>query len=77
MSYKFFKVLFSLFLICSYAFSQQSYFTDEKEPDATLQAKVIIKTDEQIGVINPDIYGLFMEMCYYEFNGGIWVATCS
>ena len=39
---------------------------------SSLKAKIEVQADKQIGIINPDIYGLFMEMCFYEFNGGIW-----
>ncbi len=34
--------------------------------------EIAVSTSQKIGSINPDIYGLFMEMCYHEFNGGIW-----
>ncbi len=37
-----------------------------------LSAEVEVLTHEKIGEINPDIYGLFMELCYQEFDGGMW-----
>jgi alpha-N-arabinofuranosidase len=37
-----------------------------------LQGEITVSTTEKIGEINPDIYGLFMELCYNEFDGGIW-----
>ncbi len=39
---------------------------------SSLKAKIEVQSDKWIGKINPDIYGLFTEMCYYEFNGGMW-----
>jgi alpha-N-arabinofuranosidase len=39
---------------------------------SSLKATIKIQADKQIGEIDPDIYGLFMEMCFQEFNGGIW-----
>ncbi len=36
------------------------------------QATINIATDEKTGRINPDIYGTFMELVYYQFDGGIW-----
>jgi alpha-N-arabinofuranosidase len=37
-----------------------------------LQAEITVSTSEKIGEISPDIYGLFMELCYHEFDHGIW-----
>jgi len=37
-----------------------------------LKAEIVVSASEKIGRINPDIYGLFTEMCFYEFNGGMW-----
>jgi len=37
-----------------------------------LEGEIVVSPSEKIGIINPDIYGLFTEMCFYEFNGGIW-----
>ncbi len=37
-----------------------------------LEGEVVVSTSEKIGIINPDIYGLFTEMCFYEFNSGMW-----
>jgi len=37
-----------------------------------LEGNVVVSVSERVGNINPDIYGLFMEMCYHEFNGGVW-----
>ena len=37
-----------------------------------LKAEIVVSTSEKVGRINPDIYGLFTEMCYYEFNEGMW-----
>lgn len=44
----------------------------DDESDFSLQAFIEVQPDKRIGSINPDIYGLFMEMCFNEFNGGIW-----
>jgi alpha-N-arabinofuranosidase len=41
------------------------------EPNS-LKGKISISLSQKIGQINPDIYGLFMELCYHEFDGGIW-----
>jgi len=45
---------------------------DSSGPARTLEAEVRICATEQIGTVNPNIYGLFTEMCFYEFNSGSW-----
>ncbi len=45
------------------------------EPSTTakeLTGEITVSTSQKIGSINPDIYGLFMEMSHQQFNGGIW-----
>ena len=37
-----------------------------------LRAEITVSTAQKIGEISPDIYGLFMELCYHEFDHGIW-----
>lgn len=46
--------------------------TDFSGPAKTLEAEVRVCATERIGTVNPDIYGLFTEMCFYEFNSGSW-----
>jgi alpha-N-arabinofuranosidase len=41
------------------------------EPNS-LKGEISVSTTQKIGEINPNIYGLFMELCYHEFDGGIW-----
>jgi len=49
-------------------------FSASALPDTAkgLQGEITVSTSEKIGEINPDVYGLFMELCYNEFDGGIW-----
>ncbi|MCK4446498.1 MAG: hypothetical protein KAW56_05400, partial [Candidatus Marinimicrobia bacterium] len=37
-----------------------------------MNAKISIDADKQIGVINKDIYGHFLELVYHCFYGGLW-----
>ena len=37
-----------------------------------LEGEIKISTSEKLGSIDRNIYGLFTEMCFYEFNGGMW-----
>jgi len=37
-----------------------------------LRAEIMISTAQKVGEISPDIYGLFSELCYHEFDGGMW-----
>ncbi len=37
-----------------------------------MKAKITVHTEKQIGVINPDIYGNFVEMVHRCFYGGLW-----
>jgi len=37
-----------------------------------LEGKISVSPTEQLGRINPDIYGLFASTCYHEFDGGLW-----
>jgi alpha-N-arabinofuranosidase len=70
--------LYFLFIVClltnfgGSSITAQSNIEYGDKSTSSLKAKIKVQTDKQIGVINLDIYGLFMEMCYYEFNGGIW-----
>ncbi|HEX9971409.1 MAG TPA: alpha-L-arabinofuranosidase C-terminal domain-containing protein [bacterium] len=57
---------------CGSSITAQSNIEYRDKSVSSLKANIEVQADKQIGVINPDIYGLFMEMCYYEFNGGIW-----
>jgi alpha-N-arabinofuranosidase len=52
--------------------AEQSSIKSGNKSGSPLKAKIQVQADNQIGEIDPDIYGLFMEMCYHEFNGGIW-----
>jgi len=45
---------------------------DFSRPAKALEAEIQVSTVGRIGVVNPDIYGLFTEMCFYEFNSGSW-----
>ena len=45
---------------------------DFSGPAKALEAEIRVSPAEQIGTVNPDIYGLFTEMCFYEFNSGSW-----
>jgi alpha-N-arabinofuranosidase len=36
------------------------------------KGEIVIHTSEQMGTINPDIYGLFMEMAFTHFRQGMW-----
>ena len=42
------------------------------EYEAYMNAKISIDADKQIGVINQDIYGHFLELAYHCFYGGLW-----
>lgn len=37
-----------------------------------LEGEVVVSTSKRLGEVNPDVYGLFTEMCFYEFNQGMW-----
>ncbi len=37
-----------------------------------IEGEIVVSPSKKIGTINPDIYGLFTEMCFDEFNGGMW-----
>lgn len=37
-----------------------------------LEGEITVSTFEKVGNINPDIYGLFMELVLRQFDGGIW-----
>ena len=55
-------------LVIGFAAALSSGLADEKE----LTAEIRVLAGQLVGRINPDVYGLFTEMCYYEFNGGMW-----
>jgi len=65
-------IVFLLVNFCGSSITAQSNSEYVDNPMSSLKAKIEVQTDKQIGKINPDIYGLFTEMCFYEFNGGIW-----
>lgn len=52
-----------LFLTSSICFAKSS---------GPLQAEILVSTSDRLGTIDRNIYGLFSEMCFYEFNGGMW-----
>lgn len=37
-----------------------------------LKGEILVSTAKKIGEVNPDVYGLFTEMCFFEFNQGMW-----
>lgn len=37
-----------------------------------MKGKISVQANKQIGTINPDIYGHFIELVYHCFYGGIW-----
>ena len=37
-----------------------------------LKGEIVVSPSKKLGTVNPDIYGLFTEMCFDEFNGGMW-----
>jgi len=73
-----FWALYYLFIICMLVSFYKSSIAAQPniqygdKSGSSLKAKIEVWADKHIGEINPDIYGLFMEMCYHEFNGGIW-----
>jgi len=36
------------------------------------RAEIVVSTSKKLGSINPDIYGLFMELALRQFDGGAW-----
>jgi alpha-N-arabinofuranosidase len=37
-----------------------------------LEGEISVSTARRVGRVNPDVYGLFTEMCFFEFNQGVW-----
>ena len=60
-------IILALTMLSAEGFSQ----TKANNPNQ-LSAEVEVLTAEEIGEISPDIYGLFMELAYHEFDGGMW-----
>jgi alpha-N-arabinofuranosidase len=55
-------------LVIGFAFELSAGPADSQQ----LTAEIRVLTGQPVGRIDPDVYGLFTEMCYYEFNGGMW-----
>ena len=58
--------------ICTKGFSAALHSAAASAEPNSLKGEISISPSQKIGEINPDIYGLFMELCYHEFDGGIW-----
>jgi len=64
-------ILFSIIIFVAAAGAGRAAFPfDIFNPP--LEGEISITTSEKLGKIDPNIYGLFSEMCFYEFNGGLW-----
>ena len=68
----YFFTAYLLVNFCGSSIIAQSNIEYGDKSVSSLKAKIEVQADKWIGKINPDIYGLFTEMCYYEFNGGMW-----
>jgi alpha-N-arabinofuranosidase len=68
----YFVIAYFLVNFCGSSITAQSNIEYGDKSVSLLKAKIEVQADKQIGKINPDIYGLFTEMCFYEFNGGMW-----
>ncbi len=68
-SFIFMSTVVLIFAVVGLSGCEASSFANEvKESQATIR----ISTSERTGRINPDIYGTFMELVHYQFDGGIW-----
>ena len=61
-------IVIALGAVCARGLAETNPVKDANQ----LQAEITVSTAQKIGEISPDIYGLFMELCYHEFDGGIW-----
>ncbi len=65
-------ILITLILIFGIFVTKEFLVSNLLNIGKKLEGRIIVSASEKIGIINPDIYGLFMEMKYREFNEGIW-----